>query len=247
MAKKIKQEDNMIQSFINAQSQFHVVKDKKNPFHKSTYASLSSIYKSCKPALHENGFGIFHFVLETEQGQIVKTVLHHVSGEKIEVDIPMLLEGANMQKLGSAITYAKRYGLVALLAVDADDDDDGNAASGLTQSKSKPRRQQNKTRSQKPDPALQQRAIELEEIEKEWNEDRKRFCASVKDFGGYDEVSEWSMKIGLGSPKEWKSEKRLKFLNWLRNEVISVGQSKKVVCEAVKKWEQDKKNNASVD
>ena len=170
-----------------------------------------------------------------------------MSGEKIEVDIPMMLEGANMQKLGSAITYAKRYGLVALLAVDADDDDDGNAASGLTQSKSKPRRQQNNSRSQKPDPALQERAIELEEIEKEWNEDRKRFCASVKDFGGYDEVSEWSMKIGLGSPREWRSEKRLKFLNWLKDGIISVGQSKKVVCEAVKQWEQDKKNNAPVD
>ena len=97
------------------------------------------------------------------------------------------------------------------------------------------------------DSELEERAIELEEIEKEWNEDRKRFCASVKDFGGYDKVSEWSMEIGLGSPKEWTSERRLNFLNLLKDGIISVGQSNKVVREAVEKWKEDKKNNAPVD
>ena len=64
----------------------------------------------------------------------VKTTIYHVVDNKtIECDVPVLINNAekdNPQKMGSAITYAKRYGLQALFGLGRDDD--GNSASGVT-------------------------------------------------------------------------------------------------------------------
>jgi len=57
----------------------------------------------------------------------VKTVFIHESGETLECTIPLFLGKRDMQGLGSAITYARRQGLMAMSGV-APDDDDGNAA-----------------------------------------------------------------------------------------------------------------------
>lgn len=102
-----------------------------NPFFKSKYAPLSDILNDVRPILAKNGLS----VIQTPGGDgvnvIVTTLLVHESGEWIESD-PLVLKAdkATAQGAGSAITYARRYALSALLGISSEDDDDGNGATG---------------------------------------------------------------------------------------------------------------------
>lgn len=110
------------------------VKDSNNPHFGSKYADLSSVMDACMAALTEHGICVFHEIHESElKTRVLTTVLAHGSGERIECSVPLLLGKDNMQGLGSAITYARRYGLMSLAGV-APDDDDGNAAAATVTS-----------------------------------------------------------------------------------------------------------------
>lgn len=100
-------------------------KDAKNPFFNSTYSTLSSVIDACKKPLNDNGI----ILMQPIENGVVTTVLAHTSGETIsDGGTPIVCGKPNdPQALGSAITYAKRYGLMALLCIPSEDDD-GNAA-----------------------------------------------------------------------------------------------------------------------
>lgn len=99
-------------------------KDKANPFYKSKYADLSSVLEVCKDPLNENGISILQPVLSDAVGDYVLTTLLHESGEFISSKQRIVVKEANNpQAQGSAITYARRYGLQALLSIPAEDDD----------------------------------------------------------------------------------------------------------------------------
>ena len=109
-----------------------ILKDSTNPHFKSKYATLDAILDAILPVLTEHGFFIVQPVQTWETGQtVVRTELHHVT----EADKPVLASSypvtpdPNPQKVGSAVTYARRYGLCALLGIAAEEDDDGNSAS----------------------------------------------------------------------------------------------------------------------
>lgn len=123
--------ENLIKALIKARSGFEPIKkDKTNPHFKNQYASLDSINSAVLPALCENELVVTQVVEPVDGGQVIKTILWHSSGEKIESFL-MLPDIKDMQKLGAAITYARRYSLSAMLGISADEDDDGNgAASG---------------------------------------------------------------------------------------------------------------------
>lgn len=104
-----------------------VALDATNPHFKSKYASLGSVTKAVLPKLSEHGlaFSVGSFV---DNGLlIVDAHLIHESGESRSLQFP--ITEANPQKIGSALSYARRYALSALTGVVADEDDDGNAAS----------------------------------------------------------------------------------------------------------------------
>lgn len=103
-------------------------KDAVNPHFKSHYATLASIWGACRKALAANGLAVVQAVEADEAGAILSTLLVHTSGEWVESRTPLTCDLRNMQSLGSAISYAKRYALAALVGVVAEDDDDGNAA-----------------------------------------------------------------------------------------------------------------------
>lgn len=105
-----------------------VIKNTQNPHLKNKYADLGAVIDAALPALNANGFALVQRVLRDEHGLAVETRLEHVSSEWFATCIPLLGAMADMQKLGSAITYARRYGLLALAGL-APEDDDGNAAS----------------------------------------------------------------------------------------------------------------------
>ena len=102
-------------------------KDASNPHFNKKYADLASVQDACLPALHKHGFAVFQPVERTEQGLAVRTILAHESGETLDCSVPLVNFRNDMQGLGSAITYARRYGLLCMSGV-APEDDDGNAA-----------------------------------------------------------------------------------------------------------------------
>lgn len=103
------------------------LKDSVNPGFKSKYADLGNVMDACLPALNKHGIAVIQPFIPGEFGHMVKTVFLHASGQTLETVIPLILGKNDMQGLGSAITYARRYGLMSLAGI-APEDDDGNAA-----------------------------------------------------------------------------------------------------------------------
>lgn len=108
------------------QSIKHATKDSKNPHYKNDYASLESVIDSSKQALLSNNIVALQGM--AADGSTLTTRLQHTSGEFIETECLVVLSKQDMQGLGSAITYARRYALAAILNI-SQADDDGNTAS----------------------------------------------------------------------------------------------------------------------
>lgn len=119
-------------------------KDSQNPFFKSQYADLNSVWDSCRSLLAQNGLSVIQGnSVGVDNTVIVETILAHESGEWIQSELCLPLAKHDPQGVGSAVTYGRRYGLAAIVGIVADADDDGNAASNKNgKAQSKP---QNKT------------------------------------------------------------------------------------------------------
>ncbi|QIW88557.1 recombination protein [Pseudanabaena phage PA-SR01] len=121
--------DNLFSALVKAQLEFTpIIKDKLNPHFKSKYADLDSIMKSIREPLLRHNLVLFSFFEKTEeQMYLVTRITFAPTGESFQIDYPITLP-ANEQQKGSALTYARRYSICALLNLSADADDDGNAA-----------------------------------------------------------------------------------------------------------------------
>ncbi len=108
------------------------LKSAENPHFRSKYADLASVMDACLPALNGHGIAVIQPLMENEFGRSVVTRFIHSSGETLECPIPLIVGKNDMQGLGSAITYARRYGLMSLAGI-APEDDDGNAAAASMQ------------------------------------------------------------------------------------------------------------------
>ncbi len=129
-----------VESLQKAQQEFQTPnKDMTNAYLGNKYASLDSCISAIKPALHKNGFALVQSGGKDELGHFVDTKFVHITGEIFSSKIYLELDKNNMQGVGSAVTYAKRYGLLSLSGMEPDenpDDDDGNKASGTKPKKS---------------------------------------------------------------------------------------------------------------
>ena len=101
--------------------------DAENPHFKSKFATLANVTKKVVPKLAEHGFSFTVGSFVDNGLLVIDAHLLHVSGESRSLQFP--ITETNPQKVGSAISYARRYALTALTGVVADTDDDGNAAS----------------------------------------------------------------------------------------------------------------------
>jgi hypothetical protein len=104
-------------------------KDSANPFFKSKYADLESVWGVCRPPLTENGLAVVQTTEPNEHGITLVTTLLHTSGQWMRGKLSMRPVKDDPQGLGSCITYARRYALAALVGV-VQVDDDGEGASG---------------------------------------------------------------------------------------------------------------------
>jgi hypothetical protein len=98
--------------------------DAKNPFFKSNYADLTSVWRACRKSLTENGLCVSHSTILQGEEIFLVTKLIHSSGEWIGGYYPLMLAKRDPQSMGSAITYAKRYALAAIVGVCVEGEDD---------------------------------------------------------------------------------------------------------------------------
>lgn len=122
---------NLIPALLKAQQEIKpAVQDARNPHFQNRYATFQSVQQACKGPLLANGLCLVQTMSGDDSGNsYLNTTLFHTSGEWISGGLRLLVDQPSMQKLGSAITYAKRYSLAAMLGVVDDEDDDGNKAS----------------------------------------------------------------------------------------------------------------------
>ena len=110
-----------------------VTKDAENTFTKSWYASLNSVMEACRDALIENDIWLCQYPVPVEQPNsigLVTKLTHAESGQWQSSLAVVPLPKADPQGMGSAITYARRYALTAMLGMVTEDDDGEGAKNG---------------------------------------------------------------------------------------------------------------------
>lgn len=165
------------------------------------YADLPSMLDVVKPALAKHNIALVQ-AAEVPDGVLrLDTRLLHSSGEWIESSLSMKPDDTSPQKIGSAITYARRYALGCMVGVAAEDeDDDGNAAQGnMAQVTQRPRQQPASTppaepAAKAPPPFV---AALWNRVKSEFGEEaREQFAAaSLKALGeGHPKSGEWTQE-----------------------------------------------------
>ena len=133
----------LAKALCEAQSEMMpAIKDSSNPYFKSKYADLSSVWSACRPSLTKYGLSVVQLGEEAQDCIILVTMLMHSSGQWIKSRMPISLilpertdkhgklqqsRRMDAQEIGSALTYFRRYSLAAIAGV-CPEDDDGNAA-----------------------------------------------------------------------------------------------------------------------
>ena len=124
---------NLYAAIHKAQAKIETVrKNGENPHFKSKYATLDEVWETVRKAVNDAGLIVFCTIDPTADGK--KELTTHVaevkSGEEISCSFAIVAQAATPQAVGSAMTYARRYTLTALLEIVTGDgeDDDGAAA-----------------------------------------------------------------------------------------------------------------------
>jgi ERF superfamily len=116
-------------ALVKAQRAFGpALKDKTNPAFRSKYADLGACLDAVMDALNDNGIALMQRMHPHDGGVCVETIFVHESGEQLSagsLSVPATKQDA--QWYGSAMTYARRYSVMAACGI-APEDDDGNAA-----------------------------------------------------------------------------------------------------------------------
>ena len=130
--------DKFAPAFAKAQGAIEgALKDKTNPAFRSKYADLGACWEACREELSSNGISVIQASGPSSiDGVMIITRLLHASGQWVEDDgLYLPASKKDAQGFGSAITYARRYGLCAMVGIAPEDDDGNSAARGKQQAK----------------------------------------------------------------------------------------------------------------
>lgn len=111
-----------------------IAKTEKNPFFKSNYFSINGLLEQLQPLLEKHGLLILQPLTTLDGRPAIGTEVIEAETGESHKSVTFLPEVADSQKMGSAITYYRRYALQSLLLLQASDDD-GNAGSGAVAKK----------------------------------------------------------------------------------------------------------------
>lgn len=164
-----KETKTLIQSITEFQKAAPIIlKSATNPFFKSKYADLPAVWHTIKDLMATNGLAVVNLNTIIEGVEYLETRIYHTSGEYLSSVSKLNPVKNDPQSVGSAITYMRRYALMSLLGLVADDDDDANAASG--KNTNTPTKQ-----AEKPKPP------EPSEVEKAARDDAIERCKPIAD------------------------------------------------------------------
>jgi hypothetical protein len=106
-----------------------ISKDSTNPFFKSKYFDINSLLRHVEPLLQKNGLLLLQPIYK---GYVISQIIEIESGEKIQsaLELPQI---EDPQKIGSCVSYYRRYTLQSLISLQCEDDD-ANSASQATKS-----------------------------------------------------------------------------------------------------------------
>jgi len=110
----------------------NVPKTASNPYFKSKYAPLDAIVDATRPVLAKHGLAVMQQPIFMEGTAGVETTILHKEGYSTTSTLLLPLKDQSPQGVGSAITYARRYALAAVLGLATEEDDDGNVGTGLS-------------------------------------------------------------------------------------------------------------------
>lgn len=166
------------------------VKDAKNPHFKNNYATLEAVVEAARPGLQANGLSVTQAPASIVDGSLtITTMLLHASGQWLRSTLHVPLgQKRDAQAVGSAISYGRRYALMAVLGLPSVDDD-GQAAVAPAprqeppQQKTQPVRQQRETGTVQP-------AVRLEPGTPEWREALFEKARAKAAFGN-DALNKW--------------------------------------------------------
>lgn len=172
-------------------------KERENLHFKSKYADLASVWDAIRAPLSANGLCVIQLPELLADGKmILRTILAHSSGSQIETVYPLNPVAQTPQGYGSAITYARRYTLMAITGV-APEDDDGNAASG----------HKTETMARTTDREMEPQVVTMSKADA-----RPVFDRMVREYSALKTVTEidawWvgSKRARQSMPEDWRQE-----------------------------------------
>jgi len=130
----------LFSALATAQGQMKpAIKDSDNPYFKSKYSDLASVWEAIREPLSKNGLCVSQSIMSQAGTSVLVTILGHKSGQWIKSVAPIISAKPDAQSYGSAVSYQRRYALSAICGVSSDDDD-AEAAQGrqLAQKKAEP-------------------------------------------------------------------------------------------------------------
>jgi hypothetical protein len=151
-------------------------KNSNNPHFDRKYSDLASVWTACRVPLTSNGIAIIQTPIKRGNEYVMRSKLSHTSGQWFACEIGLLMGRQDMQSLGSAMTYARRYGLMALAGI-APAEDDGNAAVG---GKEKDEKKHNPNRERQAQEQAERNAQALKNAQKK-GEEKKAAAAKSQD------------------------------------------------------------------
>ena len=161
----------LAKALVKAQADFGpLIKGSRNEFFRSNYSDLSAVMDVARGPLHENGLCFVQTTEPDEPGFItLETTLLHISGEWLSGRIRLPLVKNDPQGYGSAMSYAKRYALQAILGLASEDDDAESATQRKTSAdKSKPEKPPTPQPEPLPSPQGQETPITAPQRKKLW-------------------------------------------------------------------------------
>jgi len=170
----------MIKALIAAKKEFPVIKRLgKNDYYNTSFADLEDIHKAIDPVLVKHGFLITQTLGSGDGFSFLTTTLHHLDGGSVESKVMIPID-QNIQNVGSAITYMRRYSISALLTLITEEDVDGATQDGANKGGTK----ENKT---SPTPHAKKSVENDDSTVLTWGKFKDQKLGSIKtgDLGSY--------------------------------------------------------------
>lgn len=208
----------------------HAEKSAENPAFKRDgkpmkYATLADIWDAARAPLTKNGLCIVQAPRRTESGGVaVRTMLLHESGETYDAGELEMPGGNTAQAVGSAITYARRYSMAAIVGIAPDEDDDGAAAStggGWDQRRERPRDQPRpRPEPTRADAPIESKDDDLATNTKELRDACQSLASRLRRHTGKNVAA---LRKGAGVPENGSLDpmQLLRFVNYCKRELAN--------------------------